>query len=113
LIGLIKKVAEKPRRWHEVLSEALWAYRVSKHGAIKVTLFELVYGQEFVLPVEISMQANRVMFQDKLSATEYMSLMMDEINDLLENHLVALREIEKEKLRVARVYNKKVKEKSF
>jgi transposase InsO family protein len=44
LIGLIKKKVEKPRRWHKVLSEALWAYRLSKHGAIKVTPFELVYS---------------------------------------------------------------------
>jgi hypothetical protein len=45
-VGRIKKkIEEKPRRWHEVLMEVLWAYRVSEHGAIKVTPFELVYGQ--------------------------------------------------------------------
>jgi hypothetical protein len=34
LIRLIKKkIAEKPKRWHEVLSEALWAHRISRHGA--------------------------------------------------------------------------------
>jgi hypothetical protein len=32
LTGLIKrKIGEKPRRWYEVLSEALWAYRTAKH----------------------------------------------------------------------------------
>jgi hypothetical protein len=40
-------------------------------------------------------------------------LMMDEIDDLLENRLVALQEMEREKLKVARLYNKRVKEKSF
>jgi transposase len=45
LIRLIKKnITEQPKRWHEVLSEALWAHRVSRHGATKVTPFELVYG---------------------------------------------------------------------
>jgi IS30 family transposase len=39
-----KKIDEFPRKWHEVLSEALWAHRTSKHGATKVTPFELVYG---------------------------------------------------------------------
>jgi hypothetical protein len=62
LIKLImKKIDENPRRWHEVLSEALWAHRVSKHGATKVTPFELVLGQEAVLPVDINLQAYRVM----------------------------------------------------
>jgi transposase InsO family protein len=32
LIKLIqKKIEENPRRWHEVLSEALWAHRISRH----------------------------------------------------------------------------------
>jgi transposase InsO family protein len=47
LIKLIKKkLEENPKRRHEVLSEALWAHRISRHGATKVTPFELVYGQE-------------------------------------------------------------------
>jgi transposase InsO family protein len=44
LIKLIKKIEENPKRWHEVLSEMLWARRISKHSATKVTPFELVYG---------------------------------------------------------------------
>ena len=27
LIKLVKKIEENPKRWHEVLSEALWAHR--------------------------------------------------------------------------------------
>jgi hypothetical protein len=53
LIKLIKKkIKENPKRWHEVLSEVLWAHRISKHNATKVTPFELVYGQEAILPVD-------------------------------------------------------------
>jgi transposase InsO family protein len=45
LIKLIKKkIEDNSRRWHEVLSEALWAHRISRHGATKVTPFELIYG---------------------------------------------------------------------
>jgi IS30 family transposase len=55
LIKLIKKkIKEYPKRWHEVLSEALWAHRISEHSVMKVTPFELIYGQEVVLPVEIN-----------------------------------------------------------
>jgi IS30 family transposase len=47
LIKLIKKkIEENPKRWHEVLSEALWAHHISKHNTIKVTPFELVYGKK-------------------------------------------------------------------
>jgi transposase InsO family protein len=61
LIRLVKKkIEDYPRRWHEVLSEALWAHRTSKHGATKVTPFELVYSQEAMLLVEINLQMCRV-----------------------------------------------------
>ena len=61
LIKLIKKkIEENSKRWHEVLSEALWAHRISRHGATKVTPFELVYGQEAVLPVEVNLDAYRL-----------------------------------------------------
>jgi hypothetical protein len=58
LIKLIKnKIEENPKRWHEVLSEALWAHRIPKQSATKVTPFELVYGQEDVLLVEVNLDA--------------------------------------------------------
>jgi hypothetical protein len=108
-----KKIEGKPRRWHKVLSEALWAYKVSKHGAIKVTPFELVYRMEVVVLVELRIQADRVMHQDAVSVEDYVNLMMDEIDELTESRLLALREILKEKLQVARAYNKKVRDKLF
>jgi hypothetical protein len=108
-----KKIEETPRRWHEVLSEALWEHWIPKHGAIKVTPFELVFGQEVVLPIEVNLQGYRVEAQDALLCGEYHELMMDRIDEVNDSWLVALKEIEKEKLRVAQAYNRKVKEKSF
>jgi hypothetical protein len=84
LIWLIKKkIEESPRRWHEVLFQALWAHRVSKHGATKVTPFELVFGQEVVLPVEVNMQRCRVEAHDALSTEQYHELMMDRIDEVI------------------------------
>jgi hypothetical protein len=52
-----KKIEDNPRRWHEVLFEALWAHHISRHGATKANPFELVYGQEVVLPVKVNLGA--------------------------------------------------------
>jgi transposase InsO family protein len=58
LIKLInKKIEENPKRWHEVLSEELWAHRISKYSTTKVTPFELVYEQEAILPMEVNLDA--------------------------------------------------------
>jgi hypothetical protein len=64
------------------LSEALWAHTTSKHGATKVTPFELVHGQEAALPMEINLQTCRVAKQDALSVVEYNELMMDRIYEI-------------------------------
>ena len=114
LIKLIKKkIEENPKRWHEVLSEALWAHRISRHGATKVTPFELVYGQEAVLPVEVNLDAYRLAKQNDLSVIDYYNSMMNNIEEVTDKQMKPLKEIEKDKLRVARAYNKKVKGKFF
>ena len=72
MIQLIKKkIEDNSRRWHEVLSEALWAHRISRHGATKVTPFELMYGQEAVLPVEVNLDAYRLARQNDMSVVMY------------------------------------------
>jgi hypothetical protein len=97
LIKIIKKrIDDSPRSWHEKLSEALWAHRMSRHGATKVIHFKLVYGQEAVLPIEVSLQNLRVTRQAHLSAKEYNELMMDKIDDASESRFKALEEREGE-----------------
>jgi hypothetical protein len=83
LIKIIKnRIKDNSRRWHEKLSDALWAHRTSRHGATKVTPFELKSGQEVVLPMEIGLQSLRVTRKGSLSAKEYHELMMDKIDDV-------------------------------
>jgi hypothetical protein len=95
------------------LFEALWAHRISKHHATKVSLFELVYGQEEVLHVEISLNAVRFTNQNDLTVSDYYNSMMDNIDEVTDKRVIALGEIEKDKIMVAKAYNKKVKAKSF
>jgi hypothetical protein len=71
------------------LSEALWAHRICKHSATKVSLFELVYGQEAVLLVEISLNAVRFARQNDLIVTDYYNLMMDNIDEVTDKKVKA------------------------
>jgi hypothetical protein len=88
-------------------------HRTSRHGATKVTPFELVYGEEAVLPMEIGLQRLRVTGHDSLWAKEYHELMMDKIDDVPESRFKALEEIEKEKIKIAKAYNKCVMKNRF
>jgi hypothetical protein len=114
LIKLIKKkIKENPRRWHEVLSEALWAHRILRHGATKVTPFELVYGQEAVLLVEVNLDVYKLARQNDLSTIMYHDLIIDNIDEVIDIRLKTLKEIEKDKAGVVKAYNENVKSKSF
>ena len=72
-----------------------------------------MYGQEVVLPIEVNLDAYRLAKQNDLSAVDYYNSVMDDIDEVTDKRMKALKEIEKDKLRVARAYSKKVKDKSF
>ena len=65
------------------------------------------------MPVEVNLDAYKLAKQNDLAAVDYYDLTMDNIDELSDKRLQALKEIEKNKLRVDRAYNKKVRSKSF
>jgi hypothetical protein len=89
-----------------VLFEALWAHRISKHRATKVSPFELVYGHGEILPMEISLNAIKCARQNDISVGDYHDLMMDNIDEVTDKRMMALREIEMDKVIVVKAYNK-------
>jgi hypothetical protein len=62
----------------------LWAHHISRHGATKVTPFELVYGQEVILPVEVNLGAYRLAKKNDLDFDTYYALMMDNIDEVID-----------------------------
>jgi transposase InsO family protein len=82
------KFDQKPKRWHSVLNEALWAYQMAPHGATQTSPYELVYGHHAVLPWEMQLDSRRVVLQKDLSSKDYNDLMMNELEDL---HMIRLR----------------------
>jgi hypothetical protein len=95
------------------LSKALWAHHISKHSATMVTPFELVYGEEAILPVELNLDALRMSPQNELSVVDYHNLMLDRLDKVSDERVKAFSEIQRDKFRVSRAYNKRVKKKSF
>ena len=108
-----RKIGEYPRKWHIVLHKALWAYRMACHGATKLSPYQLVYGHEAVLPWELKLDSRCVTFQDQLMSNEYSTLMKDELDDLDGHWQKALVNVEMNKARIGRWYDKKVKAKTF
>jgi hypothetical protein len=66
-----------------------------------------------VLPVEISLNAVRFAKKNDLTVGDYYNSMMDNIDEVTDKRVTALGEIEKDRIMVAKAYNKKVNAKSF
>ena len=110
LIDMIKKTVEdKPGRWHEVLC----AYRNSKNNATSLTPYRLTYGQDVVLPLLIVVNSLRVAKQHGLQLEEYTQAMFQQLESTDEDRLVALENIQANKAKASKLYNKKVKLKCF
>ena len=116
LITIIKRKAsqkKKPKEWHEFLYEALWAVRTSPKESINTTPFRLTFGHDAVLPTEILLQSTRIQRQIEIPTNQYLDMMLDELVDIDEERLMALEVLTKQKERIAKAYNKRVKSKLF
>ncbi|XP_058217478.1 uncharacterized protein LOC131328562 [Rhododendron vialii] len=114
LVNIIEKMVEdNPRAWHELLSEALWAYRTSKKEATNITPYMLVYGHDPVLTMEVAVKSARIAYQHGLTPADYTQAMLIELEDLDEVRLAALDHMLVQKRIVARSYDKCVRRESF
>ncbi|XP_050888664.1 uncharacterized protein LOC127093802 [Lathyrus oleraceus] len=113
-ISLIKKhVGKKPKNWHKTLDQILWACRTSPKEVTNSTPFRLTFGHDAILPAEICLQSVRVQRQNDLQSKKYWNMMFDELVDLDEERLATVEMLIRQKERVAKVYNRKIKGKTF
>ena len=110
---LKKRAGKNPRDWHERLSEALWAYRVTVRTPTQCTPYSLVYGTEAVLPLEMQIPSLRVALEEELTQEQREYLRYQELNALEEERLSALQNLDFYRLNMSRAYNKLVKRRAF
>ena len=56
LVNIIKKVLDENKRsWHVHLKYALWANRISTKRSIGISPFQMVYGTNVVLPINLAL----------------------------------------------------------
>jgi hypothetical protein len=63
---LIKTISGFATDWDDKLWSALWAYRTAYKVTTQFTPFQLVYGQEAILPIEFEIPSLRVAIENRL-----------------------------------------------
>jgi hypothetical protein len=56
-------IEDNPHQWHTLLTYALWANHTTTKVSTGCTPFQLVYGQEAIMPTEIELSSLRLMLQ--------------------------------------------------
>ncbi|XP_021747728.1 uncharacterized protein LOC110713587 [Chenopodium quinoa] len=110
---IIAKMTEKTREWPDKLPYALWGYRISIRTPTGTTPYSLVYGMEPILPIEIEIQSLRVMNESEISEDQWLKLRTDELALANERRLQALHNTQLYQRRIARAFNKKVRDRDI
>jgi hypothetical protein len=62
LMSIIKKVlTENKKSWHVHLKYALWENHIGTKKSIGVSPFQMVYGTDLVLPINISLSVMKLL----------------------------------------------------
>ncbi|KAI5350690.1 hypothetical protein L3X38_003581 [Prunus dulcis] len=113
LCNILKKmVSGNKRDCHEHLPEALWAYRTTIRNSTGCTPYNLVFGSEAVLPLEVQLPSSRVALQ-LTNPDENANVRLAELETLDEKRLAAQQRLEIYQAQVAGAFNRKVKFRSF
>ncbi|CAL8992970.1 unnamed protein product, partial [Prunus brigantina] len=109
----LKMIEEKPRAWHDLLPEALWAYRVSKRSATGTSPYAFTYGHDAIVPMELKVRSLRVTERPRQDEKDYTLAMAQELEDLEQSRIDACNLMQAQKQIAAKAYNRKVRQKTF
>ncbi|XP_047166601.1 uncharacterized protein K02A2.6-like [Vigna umbellata] len=110
LTELKKRLGEAKGLWVEELLEVLWAYRCTPHGSTRDTPFNLTYGTDAMLPVEVVEPSLR---RNITNMTVNEAQLRANLDVLPERRAVATIRAEAQKRMLSRRYNTKVKPRTF
>ncbi|XP_016173755.1 uncharacterized protein LOC107616294 [Arachis ipaensis] len=110
LAGLKKRLQDAKGAWAEELPQVLWAYRTTPQSATGETPFQLAYGIEAMISVEISQQSPRVNFYGEVGNIQGHKKELELLPEVREQAQIREAAL---KQRMTNRYNKKVIRKSF
>ena len=110
---IMKTISKSRTNWDEKLFAALWAYRTAYKVTTGCTPFQLVYGLEAILPIELEMESLRVAIDERLGETESHQSRLQDLEKLDETRREALLRTEAIQKRRKSYYDSKLKPKTF
>lgn len=91
----------------------MWAYRTIVRTPTQNTPYQLVFGGEPILPLDVQLPSLRIAIQESFPNDENAKLRLQELEALDEKRLEAQQKLEAYQARASNAFNKKVKIGSF
>nr|KYP35063.1 Transposon Ty3-I Gag-Pol polyprotein [Cajanus cajan] len=107
---LRKRLGSTKGEWVEALTNILWAYHCTPQTTTQETPYKLTYGSDVMIPVEVGEPSHRRLTFDETQNVEQLRLDLDLLDETRE---CAKIQEEACKLRAARLYNSRLKPRSF
>jgi hypothetical protein len=107
LVRIIKRIIEdKPRQWHTLLTYALWEDRTTTKESTGFTPFQLVYGQEAILPIELELSSLWLMLQTEELNSSDVSQRINTLLALEEQRNFSLENLKRRQQTMKKYFNK-------
>ena len=110
---LTKTISGAGTDWDTKLFAALWAYRTAYKVTTNATPFQLVYGQEAILPIELEVPNLHIVVEYMLRDIESLQFRLSQLEKLDETRAQALLTMEAIQKRRKSYYDNKLKLKTF
>ena len=110
---LTKTISSAGTDWNTKLFAALWAYRTAYKVTTNAMPFQLVYGQEAILPIELEVPSLRIAVEYRLEDIESLQFHLSQLEKLDELWAQALLTMEAIQKRRRSYYDSKLKLKTF
>ena len=88
--GLKKRLNDVKEKWVEELSHVLWTYRITPRRSIEEMPFSMMYGTEFVIPLETRFPTLRMSSFTPSNNDGLLEKSLDLIEERRENAMVQL-----------------------
>jgi hypothetical protein len=113
VMNIIKKVlTENKKAWHIHLKYALWANQIGTKKSIGISPFQLVYGTDVVLPINLSLPVMKL-WQDANEETNGVTRRMNQIIKVQQNRVEVDDKLQKYQDNMKSLFEKKAKDREF
>jgi hypothetical protein len=113
LVNIVKKVLDENKRsWHVHLKYALWANCISTKSSISISPFQMVYGTEVFLPINLALPVMNL-WQDQNEEPNHVTRRINQLIEVQQHRVEVDEKMQKYQDEMKTLFDLKAKDREF